>query len=396
MKTSIHKLFGLLGGVVLSMTSTGSWAVVNCFFAPGAAQVETVPLSPPVISAGADIPVGTIIYQGSWLLRDVYMECHWEASDHNKSFWFSASTLIGNAPLPLSNLMTGPFAGAVYQTNIPGVGVAISRAAYGTPIVPSRPAVTTDIEVATMQSGSGGFNFTAARRYVSLIKTGTITPGNYSINGSSFPTIKTTVEPPVNSHIGAIPIASGVPFTVHNINFQGNLTVSTQTCTTPDVSVTLGTYDINKTFKGINSTTPWIDSSITLTNCPTFHGFYNNTNTTLLMDYKTGQSNVSQSLNNSIGVRLTPTSEVKDAANGVMAIDSTVSEAASGVGIQLGWGMSNQTPVPFNFSAEQSMALPKDGSTTIRVPLSARYIQTDARPTPGKANGKVVFLVNYY
>ncbi len=42
------------------------------------------------------------------------------------------------------------------------------------------------------------------------------------------------------------------------------------------------------------------------------------------------------------------------------------------------------------------MTLPKDGSPTIRVPLAVRYIQTASAPTPGKANGKVVFTINYY
>ena len=158
----------------------------------------------------------------------------------------------------------------------------------------------------------------------------------------------------------------------------------------------LGSYDKNTFFRGISSTTPWIDASINLTNCPIFYGFYNSTNTTLLMDYKTGMGSTSTSLNNSIGVRLTPATNVIDAVNGIMGIDSSVSGAASGVGIQIGWGSSGQTPMPFNFAAEQTVTLPKDGSSTIRVPLAARYIQTEASTTPGKANGKVVFLINYY
>ncbi|XQN40152.1 type 1 fimbrial protein, partial [Serratia fonticola] len=63
---------------------------------------------------------------------------------------------------------------------------------------------------------------------------------------------------------------------------------------------------------------------------------------------------------------------------------------------QLGWGESAQAPTLFNFSAEQSVTLPKDGSSTIRIPLAARYIKTSAVLTPGKANGKVVFTINYY
>lgn len=398
MKLSINKVSGLLGGILLSVTSANSWAVANCSFDAGATQTETVPLSPPVISAGADIPVGTVLYQGSWLMKNTPMGCQWAQADIGKSFWYSSATLITNAPLPLSGLMTGPFAGAVYQTNIPGIGVAISRSSTGNPVLPNRPAVTTDAENPIRQVGNelgGVLDFTGSTRYVSLIKTGPITPGSFTLSGANLPSIKTMIEPAVNSHPGSVAI-TGLPFTFYNINFQGTLTVSTQTCTTPDVAVTLGSFDIKDYFTRIGATTPWVDTSINLTNCPTFYGFYNATNTTRLMDYNTGLATVSNALNNSLGVRLTPATSAIDAANGVMAIDSTVSGAASGVGIQIGWGESSQAPTLFNLATEQAVILPKDGSPTIRIPLSARYIQTDARPTPGQANGKVVFLVNYY
>lgn len=398
MKLSTNHVSVLLGGLLLSVFSSSSWAAVTCSFAAGATQTETVPLSPPVISAGADIPVGTVLYQGNWVMRNTLMSCQWAQADVNKSFWYSSSTLIVNAPLPLSNLMTGPFAGAVYQTNIPGIGVVISRTSAGGPVIPNRPAVTTDVETVIRQVSTelgGGYDIGGSTRYISLIKTGPITPGNYTLSGANLPSLQTRIEQPVNSHPGSVAV-SGLPFTFYNINFQGNLTISTQTCTTPDVTVGLGSYDIRENFSRIGSTTPWVDASIMLTNCPTFYGFYNSTNTTLLMDYSTGQTKASTSLNNSIGVRLAPTSNVIDAANGVMAIDSTVSGAASGVGIQIGWGDSGQTPTPFNFAAEQAVTLPKDGSPTLRVPLAARYIQTAQTPTPGKANGKVTFTINYY
>jgi type 1 fimbria pilin len=198
-----------------------------------------------------------------------------------------------------------------------------------------------------------------------------------------------------NSHTNAVTI-SGLPFYYLRFSFQGKVTISAPTCTTPDVSVNLGSYEIGEHFRGLNSTTPWKDASIALTNCSTFYGFYNSTNSPLILDYNTLRKTSTSSLNNSVGVRLTPITKALDAANGVMAIDSTVSGAASGVGIQLGWGESTQAPTLFNFSEEQSLALPKDGSPTIRIPLAARYIKTATTPTPGRANGKVVFTINYY
>jgi type 1 fimbria pilin len=398
MKLSINKALGLFSGLVLSIISTSSWADVACSVAADATQTETVPLSPPAISAGADIPVGTILYQGAWVMDMIPMVCKWTQADVDKSFWYNGKTVITNAPFPLSTFATGPFASAVYQTNIPGIGVAISRTSTGSPLTTAGPLVAdTETVLKSSDNLAGIYKIQGSTRYISLIKTGPITPGNYTLSGANLPSIKTTIEPAVNSHAGSA-IVSGFPIPFYNVSFQANLTVSTQTCKTPDVAVPMGNYDLSENLKQQYATTPWVDASIKLTNCPTFYGFYNSTNTTLLMDYGTGTSNVTTSLNNSIGVRLTPATSVIDAASGIMAIDSTVSGAAAGVGIQIGWGQL-PNPTLFNFSTEQAMALPKDGRPEITIPLLARYIRTAAdKPgvSPGQANGKVVFTINYY
>ncbi|MCB5309683.1 fimbrial protein [Yersinia massiliensis] len=386
MKFSINKIVVLLGGVLLAAVSHNGWAEISCGYASGSSSTSlTVPLSPPVISAGADMPLGTIIYQGVWRnAPSVQVACN------APGIVFNWAVGIEQAPLPLSGWNSGPFAGAIYQTNIPGIGVAISR--YNN----HAPATLTNFgyrDEDVVSEDSGGVVFEQASRYISLIKIGSLTPGNYSLSAASLPVASDNM---VNSPTSSRPSLLGLPIALNRVTFQGNLTISTQTCTTPDVNVNLGSYDIRDNFRGINSSTPWIDASISLVNCPTFHGFYNQTNTTQMMNFDTGAGTISSSINNSIGVRLTPTTEVIDAANGIMAIDSSVSGAASGVGIQIASGSSSQTPTPFNFSAEQRVTLPKDGSSTIRVPLVARFIQTKASAMPGRADGKVVFLINYY
>ncbi|HHQ6566786.1 TPA: fimbrial protein [Serratia fonticola] len=386
MELSIKKILILLGGGLLTTFSYSGWAVQSCAFDQRSSTVSLiVPLNPGVISVGADIPIGTIIYQGAWTNTPSYMLC---LIDQPLAYYNWAVSIV-HAPLGLSGLNTGPFAGAVYNTNIPGIGVAISRYNDRSAAVMGTPGYRDeDIEI-----GDGGSfaTLSSSTRYVSLIKIGPLTPGSYTIEASSFPTASDDI---LNSRF-ASPI-QGLPLRLNNVTFQGNLTVSTQTCATPNVAVTLGSYEIHDYFTMINSTTPWVDASITLTNCPIFHGFYNQSNPAKMINFNTGLTPDTSSTNNSIGVRLTPTTEVLDAANGVMAIDPTIAGAASGVGIQLGWGESSQTPTLFNLAAEQSMMLPKDGNSTIRVPLAARYIQTTATPTPGKANGKVVFTINYY
>lgn len=393
MKLSINNVLGLLGGVLLTTASPASWAAVTVTLNTGV-QTVAVPLSPPTISAGVDVPVGTVLYQASLIMKDGVFTIKWPASDVGKYFYYAVTVFLSNTPLPSANLTTGPYANGVYQTGIPGIGVAILSAS-------GRPITTTNIYVEAQnllgsdlggiitQSGEGNV------RNVVLIKTGPLIPGTYNISGANFPTVKQGDEVSQVSHSNAAAI-SGLPIYGWIFSFQGTITVSAQTCTTPDVAVTLGTYAIAEKFRALNSTTPWIDASIALTNCPKFYGFYNSTNAPLLMNYNTGKGISTISLNNTIGVRLTPATSVVDAANGIMAIDSTIVGAASGVGIQLGWGESSQTPTLFNFATEQTITLPKDGTSTIRVPLAARYIQTAATPTPGKANGKVTFTINYY
>ncbi len=36
------------------------------------------------------------------------------------------------------------------------------------------------------------------------------------------------------------------------------------------------------------------------------------------------------------------------------------------------------------------------GVSAVRIPMAARYIQQSAQVTPGRADGKAVFLINYY
>lgn len=395
MTLSINRVLGLLAGILLPIFSPTSWAIVT-FTLPTGIQTVAVPLSPPVISAGVDAPVGTVFYRATLRMKDGYAEVKWPASDVGKYLYTSISASLKTTPQPLASLPVGPFTDGVYQTGIPGIGVAIFLSDISTNPVTTAPRraenqklLESGYSLRNMLIGSDK-NFSVA-----LVKTGPLTPGSYSISGANFPTMQYGLDHSGTSHTNAAAI-SGLPIYYWNVSFQGNITVSAQTCTTPDVSINLGNYEIGEHFRALNSTTPWKDASIALTNCPKFYGFYNSTNAPLLMDYNTGKSTSTTSLNNTIGVRLAPVGDAIDAANGVMAIDSTVSGAASGVGIQLGWGLSSQTPTPFNFSTEQVMTLPKDGSTTIQVPLAARYIQTAANPTPGKANGKVTFTVNYY
>ncbi|WP_447883056.1 fimbrial protein [Serratia fonticola] len=395
MKLLINKLLAMLTGISLTTISPTGWATVTMTL-PTGMQTVTIPLTPPAISAGGDVPVGTVLYQASLVMKDGYAEAKWQASDVGKYLYFTTSTNVTNTPHPLASLASGPYSGGVYETGIPGIGVAILLSATSTnPLTTTKRFAENQNLLGSELGGRFNFNGLSSPRHIALIKTGPLTPGSYNISGANFPSAREGLDVTQSSHANAA-VVTGLPQYYWNYSFQGNITVSAQTCTTPNVAVAMGTYKIAEYFRALNSTTPWMDASIALTNCPTFYGFYNSTNAPLLMNYNTGIGNSTTSINNTIGVRLTPATSIVDAANGIMAIDSTVAGAASGVAIQLGWGESGQTPTLFNFAAEQTITLPKDGTSTIRVPLSARYIQTETTPTPGKANGKVTFTINYY
>lgn len=390
MKRIILRTIGLL---LFMAASNSALAVVACSAISGTSRTDIVQLTPAAISAGADIPLGTVIYQGRWISGETgiaVMDC--TSTVDPASFWLNIAWSVDQAPMGLSSWSGSPFGGAVYETGIPGIGIAISRSNNGDAAKVGQPNHQFPNDTQFPITG-GSFRPHLLNRviYVSLIKIGTISPGNHTLDATKLPVAGLTLINPL-FHAST----TGLPITVTRVQFQGQLTVSAQTCTTPDVDINLGSYDTRQYFTGPGASTPWVDASISMTNCPTFYGFYNANNSTLMFDYNTGTGLVANSTNNSIGVRLTPATSIVNAANGIMAIDSTISGAASGVGIQIGWGESSQTPTLFNFSAEQAMTLPKDGRSTIRVPLAARYIQTATNVSPGKANGKVVFTINYY
>jgi type 1 fimbria pilin len=395
MKQTLIKpiMLSLLAGYGL-LHAAPTWAVVTCTPSPGIPRVDTVTLSPGVISAGADFRNGTILFSGQWLGRgpgnQIYCTANPAGTPENPVVvYYNYGFGINSAPKLLSSWNSAPFAGAVYQTNIPGVGVALSRGANSVAVTLANPSFSITNGTVNIPGSGTHYAVTDPIRYLSLIKIGNLVPGSYTIDAASLPSAKLFFDNPSNGLN-----VSGFPITTNIINFQGSLTITAPTCTTPDVNVDLGTHEIHKTLTGKGSATPWVTSDITLTNCPIFHGYYNATNSTVLFDYGNDNIQPADSLNNNIGVRLTPTTSIINGASGIMSLSASA-DSATGVGIQIAAGDSGN-PVLFNFAQERKQALPKDGTTTLKVPLVARYIQTEDRVTPGRADGKVTFTINYY
>ncbi len=149
------------------------------------------------------------------------------------------------------------------------------------------------------------------------------------------------------------------------IRFTGTLEITEPTCKAPDKTVDMGVHHIN-TFTGKGSGTRWEDTSIVLTEC----------------QYAP-----------SLSISISPVNLANDQKKGIMEIDSS-GDAAKGIGIQLRYGLTGNSFVEFGKKHKLNASM--SNSLGIKIPLSARYIQTEDKVTPGTASGRVTYTMSYY
>lgn len=346
----------------------GVFADVNC--SPSQkylAYTMTVPINTS-ITVGADTPNGTVIYRSN-IIPDRYSGITCDQPISNVPVILD----VVNPKTPLTSWSTPPFGGSVYATSVPGIGVVGWRNQQGTP-------VQTD----TLSNSQPGDTLLSTGFALSFIKIGDIAPGEVLLS----------LTPTMTLDVPSLPGYSGFPINLGKVSFNGILHVVSQTCQTPDVNVDLGQREIRQYFKGIGSTTPWIDSSIVLQDCPKFYGTYDDNHHQESWD---GEAPTGSPGENLLTVKITPNSNIIDATNGIMSLGSSQSDrSAQGVGIQIGWGDAGGEPVPFNFSLPQQFDLPNTGQNSFRIPLAARYIQTETSVAPGRGDAKATFLISYY
>ncbi|CAE1144048.1 TPA: fimbrial protein [Serratia rubidaea] len=325
------------------------------------------------IYAGSDLPVGTVLYR-------THLETNYGPDfgcDSGSEPWeIKATSIAATEPSGPPFSVTGmPFNGDIYPTNVDGVGIALLVG--NNTFTASRPFNI------TQGAKNGSIHMNSGLRYdIALIKTGNVTSGS-QIQGSALPIIKFRgVETPGYT---------GLPMDLQTLSFTGSVTVTTSTCETQDTTVPLGEYELRGTFKGKGSVTPWKDASIMLTNCPRFIGYYG---------LHGGQSSLNEAppsgggTPNKLLVTLTANTGVINAEQGLIKINESSPSSASGIGIQLGFG-DTSSAVPWNLAGAQEITPPADGSQTIRIPLAARYYQVENVVIPGKADGQVMFTINY-
>lgn len=378
--TTWIRMMMLLSGIVFT---PAVFASVICSLQKSTPSISvTLQLGNINITSGADQPLGTLLYTGRFVQtspRQILCEASMPSE-----FSLTRSIQITSAPTITSSWSNNKHQ-QVFESGVRGVGIAIWR---------------DDVSVTTAKTAIGNYYFADSQTdsYDSsfsfgLIKTAEIASGSIHVN--NFPTVNITM----GNNYGVTNLPPDI--VLATVNFTGIIQVVAQTCNTSDINVDLGKHSANGVFKKIGSVTSWIDASITLTRCPAFRGYYggdaadsdaskitiNNDNVVTNMPARTA---------NGLYVSFQPATNVIDVANGIMALSNSENQTvAKGVGIQIGWGNASGSPELLNF-AGRTFTPPSEGTATFKIPIAARYIQTEAVVTPGLANGRAIFIINYH
>ncbi|MGR7721664.1 fimbrial protein [Klebsiella aerogenes] len=362
-RTVILLVLLVCGGGVQSVS-----AVCKLFvYGGGTPSVVSNELMNATISAPADVPVGTILYKGA---KQDYQLNIGVMCDHDQREQFYMKHWVDGA-LGDTGYKAGsgafshiPGNGTIYKTNIPGIGIVFDRA---DDIYPHECGVTIGCFI-------DGF---ARPHYFYLVKTGNVTPG--ILNGSQLPVFHRSLGPKQQM------------LEIWTRRLSGQVIITAPTCQTPDVRVEMDKWSVSH-FTGKGATTAWKDASITMNNCGQFYGYSAGHN----HSFSGGISHTGPAVKNTWELNLAPQNGALDAAKGIMAISPDAEASATGIGIQLGFGSTTSAESNLvNFTVNKSESIDTSGVSTIKIPLAARYIQTEDKVTAGRADGKLTFTITY-
>jgi major type 1 subunit fimbrin (pilin) len=249
----------------------------------------------------------------------------------------------------------------VYKTNVPGVGVELWY--LGSTPCGQEPnwtisdtqdwhaapdCMTSDESDSVKQKTS---NFVSIK--VALVQIGPIAPGSFSVNQ------EIALAKPIDT--AGTQIVTDIQSV---ITLNASVTVASLACSTPSITVEMGSNPTNA-FSGPGSSTRPVNFSLAINNCPADMG---------RIEYQFDLSD----------------STIVNADLGVIALGSD--STASGVGLQLKDGAGN--PLAIGHQYELTGYDQKSGGS-YTVPLSASYYQTGSVVTPGTANARLVFTMTY-
>lgn len=355
--------------LLLAAPLSSAHAVTCAVDASASAIITSVALQGGNITVGQDVPVGTILF------RQYFKPSHGPVvlCDANPSDWsWEARSLYSFHPKPLSAWNSGAWAGKVYESGVPGIGVVAWFSGNAFPY--RRDGRSVPHNTAYKYSSSVEFD-------ISFIKTGPIAPG--VIRGQDLPTVVMDFIPD-----------SGSALRLLSVSFNGTLNVVSQTCTTPNPVVQLGSYNASQVFKSVGTTTSWTDASLRLTNCPRFYGLMDSGQSNYGSDSPSDRGQAGTPQANTLGLTLKPNTSIIDATKGIIGLKNEAN-VATGVGIQLATNSAG-AGTPAQFNSEMRYPTTNNGSGTFIMPLYARYIQTNSTVTPGHANATMTYTINYY
>lgn len=354
---------------VVGLSMLAGMAMADCAFIDGTSPiVRTQPLLGGNLTVGRDMALGAEIYRQTFTAStNVRLSC--SAGLYN----IATQRGLPVRPLPLSGWAGTPWAGNVYQTGVPGIGVAVWYSGTAFPSVGNGTNCGggTNVCLWTLQ---GTLNYD-----MSFIKIGDVSPG--TIQGSQLPTVNQL-------------FVSSNTLELIRVNYSGTINIVSRTCSTSDVNVAMGTHRTSE-FSGKNSFTPWRDFSIELLNCPAFNGYYQHTGPRWASDGT--PSNLDTRKSNVLNHRIDPTRTAIDPALGILSLDPSApgnAAAATGVGLQIANAAGIPTPLATFRNSGVALQAVEGGSYSIK--FKARYIQTQDSVTAGPANATATFTINYY
>ncbi|HDS1769042.1 type 1 fimbrial protein [Pseudomonas putida] len=334
-------------------------AQANCSWGAGSATYMTFKNQKVSFSIPRDAPVGTLIGEASLYAKNdqgATLTCFYNAANPvTAKLPNSAPPFVGSLPLMGNKNVDG----MVMQTNIQGVGVAID---LGYPFNGSADnTFTPDAGTGIPYTGtmtrptSFGLPLDAIRGKASFIKIGDIDPGPQEVDVEVFHGFIHDLGKVMDYKVQATITRAQCSLAGNQVN--------------PGL-VNMGEYSIDD-FKGVGTPLSSVPFQITLNNCVDSSApGAKRADIHLMLDTSQGS------------VPIDPTEGVFSILPG--------SGSADGVGIQI-LRSDNTTPMPLQ--SEQLIKELDIGQTVLH--FNARYVQTEARVTPGVAAGALNFTVHY-
>ncbi len=338
---------------LLVVSSTGAWATSSCK-ANYSAFTLSMPASVAVARDAANGSLLTAWVQTSQLTN--YYTCTVTQST-GTGVDFETAGIVTSTRTAYQVPYNG-YSLSVYPTNVPGIGIAMGGSIY---INGCSWGAFTDFSRLGAQCNSNGTVTNGGQLVVALVKTGDITPGTVSgLVAQAF-----SWEGATSAPAGDNPAAGVINFSITPV------AITVMTCTTPDVSVPMGTFKTTD-FPSVGSLSPNpAGFAIQLLNCP---------GGTAVSGTQAGQIH-------SIQYRIDPTSGTL--ATNVAALSG--SPSATGVGIEL----FNSSGAVFPLATSTTLSGYNSASGgSYSIPMTARYYRTGT-VTAGPANATMTLTVSY-